>query len=60
MGLALQVIEQEALQEHAREVGQYLRSRLVELQEKHALIGDVRGTASKHRIHFCGCCNFFG
>jgi 4-aminobutyrate aminotransferase-like enzyme len=48
MGMALQVIEQEGLQEHAREVGRYLRSRLAELREKHALIGDVRGMAPTH------------
>ena len=36
-------IEEERLGVNAAEVGDYLRSKLLELQEKHALIGDVRG-----------------
>ena len=39
----IEVIEQENLLENAHVVGGYLRSRLEELKEKHALIGDVRG-----------------
>jgi len=43
-GLAtLEVIDGEQLQRNAREVGGYLKSRLLELQDKHALIGEVRG-----------------
>ena len=39
----IEVIEEENLRENTRLVGGYLRSRLEELQEKHSLIGDVRG-----------------
>ena len=39
----IEVIEQENLLENAHVVGSYLRARLEELKEKHALIGDVRG-----------------
>ncbi|MFN3326915.1 MAG: aspartate aminotransferase family protein [Bryobacteraceae bacterium] len=39
----LDFIEAEKLRVNAAEVGQYLRERLVELQGKHPLIGDVRG-----------------
>ena len=43
-GLAtLEVIEEEGIQENARTVGGHLMDALLELQEKHALIGDVRG-----------------
>ncbi len=43
-GLAtLQVIEEEKLVEHARELGDYARQRLGELAARHPLIGDVRG-----------------
>jgi 4-aminobutyrate aminotransferase-like enzyme len=43
-GLAvLDVIESERLQENAREVGDHLRRRLVELHERHQLIGAVHG-----------------
>lgn len=43
-GLAtLEVIDNENLQENARVVGAHLRERLLELQERHALIGEVRG-----------------
>jgi len=43
-GLAtLEVIDEEGLQENARTVGRHLKERLMALQEKHALMGDVRG-----------------
>ncbi len=44
IGLAvLDVIEQEGLQAHAKQVGDALLQGLNELKQKHALIGDVRG-----------------
>ncbi len=44
-GLAvLDVLEEERLQEHALRAGAYLIKRLKVLQERHALIGDVRGS----------------
>ncbi|CAN6295174.1 unnamed protein product [Urochloa humidicola] len=44
-GLAvLKVLEREKLQENAFVVGSYLKDRLRGLQEKHEIIGDVRGT----------------
>ncbi len=43
-GLAtLEVVEEEHVQERARRVGAYLKEKLVALQDKHELIGDVRG-----------------
>jgi alanine-glyoxylate transaminase / (R)-3-amino-2-methylpropionate-pyruvate transaminase len=43
-GLAtLEVIDEENLQQNAKEVGGYLKHLLLELKEKHPLIGDVRG-----------------
>lgn len=43
-GLAtLDVIEKEGLIQNAAKLGSYLRERLLELQDKHPLIGDVRG-----------------
>jgi len=39
----IQVIEEDRLLDNAHEVGQYLRGRLLALQEKYPLIGDVRG-----------------
>ncbi|MGB9791772.1 MAG: aspartate aminotransferase family protein, partial [Thermacetogeniaceae bacterium] len=43
-GLAtLEVIEKEGLIENAAKLGAYLREKLLELKEKHRLIGDVRG-----------------
>lgn len=43
-GLAtLEVIEAEGIQKNAREVGAHLKNRLLELQERHTLIGEVRG-----------------
>ena len=44
-GLAvLEVIEREGLQENARTVGAHFRSGLGRLADRHALIGDVRGS----------------
>ena len=44
VGLAvLDVIEEEGLQQHALDIGEYLKSRLSELATYHKLIGDVRG-----------------
>ncbi len=43
-GLAtIEAIEQDGLVENARRVGAYLHDRLCDLQDKHPLIGDVRG-----------------
>ena len=39
----LNVIEEEGLQQNARDVGKYLKSLLNELKEKYSMIGDVRG-----------------
>ena len=39
----LDVIEEEGLQENARRVGGHFKKRLRELQQRHTLIGDVRG-----------------
>ncbi|MEO8479220.1 MAG: aminotransferase class III-fold pyridoxal phosphate-dependent enzyme [Gemmatimonadota bacterium] len=44
VGMAvLDVIEQEELQQHALDTGEYLIGRLRQLAERHPLIGDVRG-----------------
>ncbi len=43
-GLAtLEIIDRDGIQENAREIGEYLKDGLLELQQRHALIGDVRG-----------------
>jgi 4-aminobutyrate aminotransferase-like enzyme len=43
-GLAtLEIIEREKLAEKAAELGAFLKGRLLELQDRHPLIGDVRG-----------------
>lgn len=43
-GLAtLEVIEEDNIQQNALEVGNHLKDRLLQLQDKHALIGEVRG-----------------
>lgn len=43
-GLAtLEVIDEESIQQRAREIGGYFKGKLLELQDKHPLIGDVRG-----------------
>jgi 4-aminobutyrate aminotransferase-like enzyme len=44
IGLAvLDVVREEGLQDHAREVGALLRTSLHDLRERHRLVGDVRG-----------------
>jgi 4-aminobutyrate aminotransferase-like enzyme/Ser/Thr protein kinase RdoA (MazF antagonist) len=44
-GLAvLEVLEEEKLQENALRVGTHLKNRLQDLQQRHELIGDVRGS----------------
>ena len=40
----MEVIEEENLQKHAKMVGDYYKSLLLELQKKHQCIGDVRGS----------------
>jgi len=43
-GLAtLEIIDRDNVQDHAREVGSYLKQRLEQLQTRHPLIGEVRG-----------------
>ena len=43
-GLAtLEVIDSEGIRENALKVGGHLKARLIDLQERHALIGEVRG-----------------
>jgi alanine-glyoxylate transaminase/(R)-3-amino-2-methylpropionate-pyruvate transaminase len=43
-GLAtLEVIDAEGIQKNAQRVGEHLKSRLLELQERHTMIGEVRG-----------------
>ncbi len=39
----LQVVQEEGLQAQAREVGEYLKQQLRELQTRHPIIGEVRG-----------------
>ena len=39
----MDVIRDEELQQNALEVGDYLKERLRQMQDEHALIGDVRG-----------------
>lgn len=39
----LRIIEQENLVQNAAEMGEYLKQQLMELQQKHECIGDVRG-----------------
>ena len=43
-GLAtLQVIDEQNIQQNALEVGNHLKDRLLDLQDKHSIIGEVRG-----------------
>jgi alanine-glyoxylate transaminase/(R)-3-amino-2-methylpropionate-pyruvate transaminase len=39
----LEIIDEEKIQQNALAVGTHLKNRLLELQERHALIGEVRG-----------------
>lgn len=39
----IDIIDEENIQQNALKVGTHLKNRLLELQEKHALIGEVRG-----------------
>lgn len=39
----LEIIDSEGLQENSRRVGGHLKNRLLELKERHPLVGDVRG-----------------
>jgi len=39
----LEIIDSEGLQENARRIGSYLKDRLLELQQRQPLIGEVRG-----------------
>jgi len=39
----LEIIDDEKVQETAHQVGGYLKERLVDLQSRHAVVGDVRG-----------------
>ncbi len=39
----LEIIDQENVQQNAKEMGGYLKERLLALQDQHPLIGDVRG-----------------
>ncbi|XP_072996873.1 alanine--glyoxylate aminotransferase 2 homolog 3, mitochondrial-like [Typha latifolia] len=48
----LKVIEKEKLQENALIVGSYLKNRLGALQEKHEIIGDVRGRGLMLGVEF--------
>ncbi len=41
--MTLEIIDSDDLLSNAKIVGQYLKDRLIDLQGKHALIGDVRG-----------------
>jgi alanine-glyoxylate transaminase/(R)-3-amino-2-methylpropionate-pyruvate transaminase len=43
-GLAtLEIVDAEGIQANAKKIGGHLKSRLLELQERHSLIGEVRG-----------------
>ena len=42
-GDEISILDKEGLQRHAHEVGNYLKTALVELQNKYPIIGDVRG-----------------
>ena len=39
----LEVIDREGLQQNAKTIGGYLKDKLLELQQRHPIIGDVRG-----------------
>ncbi|MBC7899704.1 MAG: aspartate aminotransferase family protein [Saprospiraceae bacterium] len=48
----IKIIEDEDLRTNARVVGDYLRSKLEELKDKHPIIGDVRGMGLMQGIEF--------
>jgi 4-aminobutyrate aminotransferase-like enzyme len=50
----LDVIEDQDLKMNARVVGDYLREKLNELQEKHPLVGDVRGMGLMQALELVG------
>lgn len=50
--IVLDVLETEGLQENARLVGAHLRSRLLELAERHPLIGAVHGSGLYLGVEF--------
>lgn len=39
----VEIVQRDGLAERARELGDYLKSHLLDLQQRHAIIGDVRG-----------------
>jgi 2,2-dialkylglycine decarboxylase (pyruvate) len=39
----VEIVQRDGLAERARELGEYLKSRLLDLQQRHTIIGDVRG-----------------
>ena len=39
----IEIVRRDGLAERARELGVYLKDRLMDLQQRHAIIGDVRG-----------------
>ena len=52
-GLAtLEVIQEEGIQQNALEVGNYLKDQLLALQEKHPMIGEVRGMGLMLGVEF--------
>ena len=48
----LRVIDQEQRQQHCQQVGDHLLSRLRQLQQKHDVIGDVRGSGLMLGVEF--------
>ena len=48
----LDVIKDERLVENSAKMGEYFRKRLAELQEKHEIIGDVRGLGLMIAVEF--------
>lgn len=46
----VEIVERDGLAERARELGFYLKSQLLELQQRHPIIGDVRGRGFLYRI----------
>lgn len=55
-GLAtLEVIEEEGIQQNALEIGNYLKEALEALQEKHPLIGDIRGMGLMLGVELVRC-----